>query len=247
MMRFVKKIHKVELIESRDEENKLLAKHIRQKASSGCPLNILEAGCGRRWSLDLSGIRFTLTGVDINRDVIIHRKTQQRDLHKAILGDISTIDLEECKYDVIYSSFLLEHIDGGEHVLNRFLRWLKPGGILILRIPDRDSVYGFITRVTPFWFHIFYKKYIEQIPNAGKAGFGPFPTFHDKIISRKGIWEFCQKHGLIIRAECGAGFHLERMGRFSLLIKILVKMFHIISLGRLAADYNSLSYVIEKC
>jgi len=156
-MRFFDELYKVKLIENRDEEKKLLAKCIRQMARSGYPLNILEAGCGRQWPLDQHGVLFTLTGVDINEDALEYRKAN--DLHKAIVGDLRTINIEECEYDVIYSSFVFEHIDGAEHVLNNFMRWLKPGGILIIKVPDRNSVHGFITRVTPFWFHIFYKKY----------------------------------------------------------------------------------------
>lgn len=244
MMRFFDELYKVKLIENRDEEKKLLAKCIRQMARSGYPLNILEEGCGRQWPLDQHGVPFTLTGVDINEDALEYRKAN--DLHKAIVGDLRTINIEECEYDVIYSSFVLEHIDGAEHVLNNFMRWLKPGGILIIKVPDRNSVHGFITRVAPFWFHIFYKKYIEKRPNAGKPGFGPFPTFYDRIVFRNGIYEFCKKHGLIIRAEYGSGLYLNRSDFCSFQINLFLKIFYFISLGRLASDYSDLTYVIEK-
>lgn len=243
-MRFFKELPKVELIESHDEEKKLLEKSIRKKARRGRPLNILEAGCGHRWSLDLSGVQYTLTGVDINEDALEYRKA--KDLNSAVVGDLRTVNIEECEYDVIYNSFVLEHIDGAEQVLNNFLRWLKPGGILILKVPDRNSVHGFIARVTPFWFHICYKKYIEKRPNAGKHGFAPFPTFYDRIVSRNGIHEFCKKHGLIIRAEWGSGLYLNRSRFFLLQINLFLKIFYFISLGRLASDYSDLTYVIEK-
>ena len=97
-MRFFKELQKVELLESREAEKKVLENYIRQKARGGCPLNILEAGCGRRWPLDLSGVQFTLTGVDINEDIVVYRKT--KGLHKAIVGDLRTINIIEYDYRV---------------------------------------------------------------------------------------------------------------------------------------------------
>ena len=137
------KLPKLKLIESYKDERHILENYIKHKARSGRTMNILEAGCGRRWAFDLNGFQYTLTGVDFNEHALKIRKDLQKDLHEAIFGDLCTINLEECKYDVIYSSFVLEHIDGAERVLNNFLRWLKPGGILILKIPGRDSVYGY--------------------------------------------------------------------------------------------------------
>jgi hypothetical protein len=36
-------------------------------------------------------------------------------------------------------------------VLGRLIPAIRPGGLLLLRIPDRDSVYGFATRHSPYW------------------------------------------------------------------------------------------------
>ena len=158
---------------------------IKQKAVDGSPLEILEAGCGQRWYLNLNEIEYKLTGADLDKDALEIREKKFQDLDQGILGDLRTINLEENKYDVIYNSFVLEHIQNAEQVLNNFFKWLKPGGILILSIPDRNSVFGFVTRVTPFSFHVFYRKYIQGDKNAGKPGFEPYPTFYDKIVSRE--------------------------------------------------------------
>ena len=162
------------------------------------------------------------------------------------MGDLRTIDLEESKYDVIYSSFVLEHIDDAERVLHNFVRWLKPDGILILRIPDRDSAFGFITRLTPHWVHVLYKRYIRRRPNAGKPGYGPFPVVYDEVVSRKGMHEFCRKSGLMIKSEYGSSHYLKRMGIFSALAKFVVNAISLGSFGNLAADHNYLIFVMEK-
>ena len=171
------KLPNLELLKSQKQECGLFEKYIKKKASSGCQLNILEAGCGRLWPINMSGVQYSLTGVDADINAIEIRQTKQNDLDEIIIGDLRYIKLEENKYDIIWNSFVLEYIDGAEQVLSNFLRWLKPGGLLLLRFPARNSAYGFITRITPFWFHVFYKKHILGYQNAGKPGWDPFPTY----------------------------------------------------------------------
>ena len=124
------------------KEYAVLSHYIRDKARPGYKLQILEAGCGRQWSLNIADIDYCLTGVDLDQHALDYRRTVRKDLHEAILGDICTVDLEDAAFDVVYSSFVLEHVNGAERALNNFTRWCKPGGLLILRVPDRDSVYG---------------------------------------------------------------------------------------------------------
>jgi SAM-dependent methyltransferase len=229
------------------EEMATMANHIKQKAVvSNSGLNILEAGCGTMWAIDLEGIQYTLTGVDIDKNALEIRKNQQRDLDVAILGDLLNVNLGESEYDVIYNSYVLEHINGAEAVLENFVRWLKPGGILILRIPNRDSARGFLTRITPFWFHILYAKYILGDKNAGKPGRAPFPTFFDKVVSRKGIYGFCKKHGLLMKVEYGGGSGRKAHPVFMFLSNLIVWTLHLASFTRLSVKHAILIYVIEK-
>lgn len=226
------------------EEKSIITGWIKSQARSDYALNILEAGCGQNWDLDLEGIQYILTGIDIDEVGLEFRKNQQKDIHIAILGDLRTVTLPEKEYDVIFNSFVLEHIDGAERVLDNFIQWLKPGGILILRIPDRDSVFGFLTRVTPFWFHVFFLKYIRGYQNAGKPGYPPFPTVYNKVVSRNGIYKFCEKHGLGIKAEYCRGITTKQI-RW-ILIRGLMRIVNIASLGRYATGYIGLGFVIEK-
>jgi SAM-dependent methyltransferase len=240
------KSSKPQKLSSHKEERDTIANHIKQKACSNYALDILDAGCGRKWGLDLDGIQYTLTGVDNDKDFLDIRSNKQRDLDIAILGDLRTVTLEESHYDVIYNSYVLEHIDGAEGVLKNFVRWLKPGGILILIIPNRDSAKGFLTRMTPFWFHIFYKRYVKKKKDAGKPGHDFFPTFFDKVVSRRGIHEFCKKHGLVIRAEYSAGHGRKFRWVTRILSRLLIWIVHLGSFQRLSAKYANLIYVIEK-
>jgi SAM-dependent methyltransferase len=237
---------KVKLLKSWDQDCRLMEKYIRQKAIDTSPLHILEAGCGQYWPLDLNGIQFTITGVDIDKGALQLRRTQYNDLSEMIVRDLRSLDLEKNSYDVIYNSYVLEHIDGAEGVLEKFYNWLKPGGILILRMPDRNSVKGFVTRFTPFWFHMFYCKYIARSPDAGKTGFGPYPTFYDPIVSRAGIQEYCRNNHFIIQEEYGQGSDLGGQGITGFLIYLFVRSVGLLSLGKLAWEYSDLTYILEK-
>lgn len=86
------------------EAMNIIANHIRQKASVNGALNILEAGCGRQWGLDLQDIQYTLTAVDIDKNALDIRRNQRRDIEIAILADLRIACLEANSYDVILSN-----------------------------------------------------------------------------------------------------------------------------------------------
>jgi glycosyltransferase involved in cell wall biosynthesis len=215
-----------------------LERHIRRLGSS---LDVLEAGCGRKWPLRLEGVSLRLTGVDMDATALGARG----DLQRSIVGDLRDAQLlPRDAYDVVYSSFVLEHVDGAERALENFVSWLRPGGMLVLRVPDRASAYGFVARVTPFRLHVLYKRWIERMPNAGKPGFDPYPTHYDEVISRKGIHDFCRRHGCRILEEYGTGSYLK--GRFGALKRAAAVALWALSLGRLAWRHNNLTFVIER-
>lgn len=210
-------------------------------------LRILEAGCGNRWPLNLDGIEYRLIGVDTDTRALEIRRAAARPGDEMRYGDLRERNLFAAgSFDAIYNSFVLEHVDGAEGVLENFVYWLAPGGLLILRIPDRDSVFGFLARTTPFWFHVLYKKYVQGMRNAGKPGFDPYPTFHDLVVSRRGIHEFCRAHGLTIRDEAGYANYLPRRRFLELPARVLVRTVALLSFGRLDWRYNNLTFVIEK-
>ena len=233
-----KSVYRVEL--------ELLKSHIRRLSVDGRTLEILEAGCGRQWYFPMRGVAFRLTGVDLDARALEAREVGEGDLAEAFRGDLRTIDLPPERYDVIYSAFVLEHVRGARLVLERFVHWLRPGGIIILRIPDRNSVHGFVTRMTPFWLHVLYHRLVWQNKNAGKPGFDPYPTAHDKIISQCGIREFARQHGLIICEELGQGGYSKGPLVCRVLVPIFARLVTLITFGRIHDRFTDLAYVLEK-
>jgi 2-polyprenyl-3-methyl-5-hydroxy-6-metoxy-1,4-benzoquinol methylase len=213
------------------------------KGRSG--VRILEAGCGNKWDIKVKGFEYIITGVDVDQEALQLRKNIKMDLDEIIVGDLRTVKMPKSEYNLLYNSFVLEHIDGAEGVLDNFRDWLKPGGVMILKIPDRNTVYGFLTRMTPYNFHVLVKKYIYGQQNAGKPGYGPYPTYHDEIISREGIFDYCNKNGLTIEEEYVSSYYLQ-MGWKGFLIRPALKVLELLSFGKLTAKYNNLTYMIRK-
>jgi SAM-dependent methyltransferase len=219
---------------------------IRELAAERGKLEILDAGCGRRWRLSLEGVDYRLTGIDVDEEALRARREQVGDLNEWIVSDLHTAELGEQSYDVIYCSYVLEHVAGARRVLDRFSEALRPGGLLILRIPDRDSVYGFLTRITPFWVHVKYRRWMTGHKTAGKPGHEPYPTVYDHVVSRAGIASYGHGSGFETLDEYGSDFYLRDIGRWRLLIGPLVKVVGTLSFGRLTARHNNLSIVLRK-
>ncbi|MEE9355577.1 MAG: class I SAM-dependent methyltransferase [Methylococcaceae bacterium] len=238
----------LELIEDGERLNKIIEGFIRKKAYKKDAMHILEAGCGRRWPFQLEGINYILTGVDMDKAALDIRKNKLSDLHESIEGDLCSLDLGVDRFDVIYCSYVLEHIENADVVLNNFVKWLKPNGIIIINVPDPDSVHGFITRITPHWFHVFFYRFVEGKKNAGKPGYAPYPTYYNPVISRKGMRSFCNDEdtNVVLEAEYGGAFFRPGKGALKPLIYIIKKIINIISIGFLSSKHSSLLYILSK-
>ena len=81
--------------------------------------------------------------MDLDFAALEHRKHVKKDLTHAIVGDLRTVDLPRERFDVVYSSFVLEHIEGAETALDNLVGSLKPRGLLIVRVPDVEGVQSF--------------------------------------------------------------------------------------------------------
>jgi SAM-dependent methyltransferase len=241
------KLSSLDLTRSWDQETTLIADFIKKQSRSESPIRILEAGCGQKWGINLQGTPYVLTGVDLDEDALKIRMNKLKDLNEIIVGDLRTVQLNSDAFDVIFCSYVLEHVLDAESVLKNFVKWLKPGGIMILQIPDPYSVKGFVTRVTPHWFHIFYYRHIEGLKQAGEPGYAPYKTHYDVVVSRRGMRKFCQDNHLQVKAEYGTGGY-RTYGRRLLggLIRFVMSGTQLITLGRLSAAHDDLLYIVEK-
>lgn len=193
--------------------NRRLTDGVRTRLGVDRTLRVLDAGCGRRWSWDLEDINFHLTGIDADEEALRLRVQRQADLDEWYVGDLRSVELSPESYDVVHSAYVLEHILGAELVLERMYEALRPGGLMVIKIPDGHSVYGYLARVTPHWLHVVYKRRVRSRPLAGTPGHGPYPVVYDEVISLPGIVEWVGDHDMELVALYGENSHLHFFGR----------------------------------
>lgn len=231
------------LFDSYVDEHKWAEDAMRRQAVPGRKLKILEAGCGNRWFADLSDIDYHLIGVDNDRHALDIRLDLENDLHEAICGDLFDVPIEPGSIDVVYNAFVLEHVDQPEVMLDRFKSWLKPGGLLILKIPDRDSAKGFLTSFTPHAIHVAYYRYYRGNPNAGRPGHMPYATPFKPTVSRRGIHAWAREAGLTVVDERGRWTTVDDD---SLLYQGALKAVSALSMGRYTSRHSDVSFIIRK-
>lgn len=210
------------------------------------PVRILDAGCGRMWTWDLAGLPYHLTGIDEDADALRLRVEKRRDLDEAIVGDLRTVPLPDAAYDLVHSAFVLEHVQGADLVLERMLTALRPGGVLVVKIPDGRSVYGFLARRTPHSLHVQYKRRIRRKPLAGTPGHGPYPVVYDDVVTRAGMVSWAEAHGLELLTLVGENGHLAFFGRLAPAVQVGLRLIALLSFGYLTARHTNLAFVFGK-
>lgn len=235
------------VIESHADEIKTLEGRLRREARHARPLQVLEAGCGREWYFQLDGIDLTITGVDLDAAALAHRRNVTKDLDHAVTADLRTVALPENFYDVVYTSFVLEHVDGAELALDRMVASMKPGALLIVRVPDVDGAQAFLARRLPHALICFYYRRAWGIKDAGKPGFAPYPTYYDRVISREGFRSYCNDRGLDLEEEFGVGSYARRgSGLMARLTPFVTRIVSKLTGGRAHDCYVDLTFVARK-
>lgn len=208
-------------------------------------LAVLEAGCGRDG--DDLGLRGAyaggpgahLTGVDDDCPLTRAVAEARSDLDSFALGDLRTVPLLPRSFDVVLCDGLLERIEHAELVLDRLVNGLRPGGVLVLRMTDRDCAAGFIDRKLP----AFARKLLWRWLHPGQVG--PYPAVYERVVSARGIQWFTLMRGLVIaeRRELPLdGGPDSRMRRYAGACRLLSRL----SGGRITAGHDGLLVVIRK-
>jgi SAM-dependent methyltransferase len=210
----------------------------------GEPIAVLQAGCSTAGgTLDVGRLRaegceLVISPVDSDDDVVRAAVGEQLSESACTLGDLRTVPLPPRSFDVVHCSMLLDRIRHAELILDRFVDALKPGGLLLLQIGDRDCAAGFLDRKLP----VSLRAAAWRGAHPGQPG--PYPAIYEPLVSARGVQSFVLRHGLVIaqRQELNtlAG---ERRRPGPLLARKLVAL---VSRSRLSWSHDELRYVIRK-
>jgi hypothetical protein len=177
----------------------LFARHTRAYVADvyGRPVTILQAGATTASDLGTDVPRasaFDVIFTLIDEDEPVTREAVAADpaLSECVLGDLRTVPLSPRKYDIVQCSSVLERVKNAELVLDRLIGALRPGGLLLLRICDRDSAAGFLDRVLPEAI----RRVIWRKRHPGEPG--PYPAVYEQLASARGVQAYALLRGLVI-------------------------------------------------
>ena len=234
----------------------------------GRPLSVLRAGLATpAGELGLarlrdSGYEITVTTVDQDSGLAPARQTLAREVQAeaalaaqtlagtgldqrapagpVILGDLRAVPLPPRSFDVVYCAFLLERIPNAALVLDRFVASLRPGGLLLLRIRDRNCAAAVLDRSAPEPL----RRALWDRLHPGEPG--PFPAVYDPLTSARGIESYATAHGLVITRRESARTLPDRPVRLAAALRATRIMIGWLSRNQRTDAHDELLYVIRK-
>ena len=107
----------------------------------------LDTGCGTgRYFNMLTAHGGQVIGVDFSKDMLGKARLNADNLPAGqaavLLGDMTRLPFRDSSFDLVASIEVLEHVPNWELAVFEFSRLLKPGGSLIISVPNRLSMYG---------------------------------------------------------------------------------------------------------
>jgi len=118
-------------------------------AEQSRPLRVLEAGCGSLSNIRLGG-NVHIVGIDVSAEALAQNAT----IHEGIQANLETFDLGDSEYDLIVCWDVLEHLAQPTNVVTKFLRAIKPGGLILLALRKVLLLRGLIAKYTPPSLHL---------------------------------------------------------------------------------------------
>ncbi|WP_433219535.1 class I SAM-dependent methyltransferase [Microtetraspora malaysiensis] len=230
------------------DHDDVFSKKIREQWTEqlGRRLDILVAGCGRSSTSifgdgDMERFGSRVTGIDEELPTLRAHASARKDLDVWTLGDLRHVPIAARSYDVIFVDFLLERVRNAELVLDRMAAGLRPGGLMLIRLRDRSSAYGFCDRMAPGWLRrMLWKGFVPA------ETVGPLPAVYEPVSSREGIQAYCLMRGLMITEDYARTSGAARRGPRAGLVETVCRMVDRFSGGRLPAGHDEVTLVVRK-
>ncbi len=137
---FTNPLYKTESFSQRDFGRLAFVKNYRKTG------DLLEIGSAEGYFLSLLSDSFNVTGIEFSKYAADIAKNNVGE-NKIINGDITKIELEANKYDVVLALNILEHLDNPEQTLKKLSKSLRKGGILIGSVPNNQYLIGWLVTI----------------------------------------------------------------------------------------------------
>jgi len=167
-----------------------------QQFNAGRPGGVLDVGCGRGFLLQEFRRRgWDVLGTEADETAAAH--AQQVLQLPVKIGALETLNLPTASFDVVVLWHVLEHLSDPGATLVQVRELLRPGGVLLVGVPNFGSVEARLCRDK--WFHL-------DVPR------------HLAHFSRDSLKETLERAGLSV---CGRGLFAPEYDAFSLVQSLL--------------------------
>jgi len=212
---------------------------------AGRQVAILQAGATTATDLGVDALRagrasIVVSLIDTDGPVTRAAVARHPNLAECTLGDLRTAPLAPRGFDIIGCASLLERIEHAELVLDRLIGAIKPGGLLLLRIHDRDSAAGFLDRHLPGAL----RQAIWRRRHPGEPG--PHPAVYEQLASARGVQAYALLRGLVIGERQALGGLAGGLPPGPPGFLAAQKLVAGLSGGRLTAAHEEMLYVLRK-
>jgi SAM-dependent methyltransferase len=165
----------------------------------------LEAGCGSASHLRLDGVE-RLVGIDISPAQLERNGA----LDERVLGDLESHRFPPASFDLIVAWDVLEHLDRPVLALENLVDAARPGGLVILAVPNLQSVKGLVAKFTPHWVHTAVQQGVYPDWPRDVEDVGPFPTKLRRAITVGRLVRWAEARGLRVREAVVYESHFQR-------------------------------------
>jgi SAM-dependent methyltransferase len=167
---------------------------------AGQAVRVLDAGCGSSCHLDY-GPNAHVVGLDVGKDELVANER----LDDRILGDVQTYPIPPGSFDVVACLDVLEHLPRAKRALTNLAQAVRPGGLLVIALPNVVTPKSVVAKFTPFWFHMWVYRRTNN-PHAGEPGHGPYRTYLRWTLRPRALRRFAEENGLeVLEMELAEG------------------------------------------
>src|SRR4029453_17000737 len=100
-------------------------------------------------------------------------------LDAAHVGNGESLPFEAGSFDLVFSDNVFEHVANPAAVFAEAFRVLRPGGLFLIKTPNRWHYVAMIASLTPLWFHRFANRL------RGRPAEHTFPTLYRANTARR--------------------------------------------------------------
>lgn len=207
---------------------------------------VLEAGCGARSHLTYTDAA-RVTGIDIHLPQLRRHEGAAR----VAQGDVTALPVQTASIDILVCWDVLEHVPRPGDALDEFARVLRPGGLAVLALPNVLSLKGLVTRLTPWWFHVWVYRHVLGDRSVGTHASDQFPTVLRFVLRPAALRRLAGRRGLRVQAlhlyEGPVPRHLRRRHRLAdVLLGAASIATRLLSAGRYDATHSDMVAILTR-